>query len=192
MKVILQSSIRGLSGAIEDWVYQYRDGKTYVGPRPRRTKEPSQAELDHRARFKEATVHAKSAMDDPALRALYETIAEEQDIPVFAVAVRDYMVGPSIMPLDLTQYKGQVGDVITIRANDDIGLADLEVSIVANDGSPIERGKAVENGLRSGKWTYTATAPVALGADIFIEVTGVDHAGTRTKHTESPRVGEDS
>ncbi len=53
------------------------------------------------------------------------------------------------------------------------------------DGTPIESGRAVETGVRSGEWTYTATAHVALGSDIFIEVNGVDHAGHETKLTEN-------
>ena len=55
----------------------------------------------------------------------------------------------------------------------------------------IETGRAVEDGIRSGTWIYRATAAVPLGADIFIELVGYDHAGQRTQHTESPRVGED-
>jgi len=43
--------------------------------------------------------------------------------------------------------------------------------------------------VRSGKWIYTATAQVALGTDVFIEVEGVDHAGNETKITENPTVG---
>jgi hypothetical protein len=94
-------------------------------------------------------------------------------------------------PMDLSNYKGRVGDKILIQAVDDIGLVDVDVTISANDGSQIERGKAVENGVRTGHWIYTATAPVALGSDIFIELVGFDHAGTKAEYAESPRVGED-
>jgi len=103
----------------------------------------------------------------------------------------DLLVAPDIKPLNLSKYKGQVGDIITIRATDDIGLADLDVALIANDGTTIEQGKAIEQGARTGTWIYTATQPVPLGSDIFIEVLGVDHAGTETKITESPRVGVD-
>jgi hypothetical protein len=192
MKVILQSGLRGLSGGMQDWVYQYRDGKTYLGPKPRRTREPSQAELNQRERFKEAALYAKSALADPATREFYETVAAERGTPVFALAVGDFLNQPSIKPLDLSNYKGQVGDPILIRAVDDIGLADVEVELTASNGTQIEKGKAVENGVRTGRWTYTATAPVALGSDIFIKVVGVDHAGTETQITENPTVGMDA
>jgi hypothetical protein len=70
-------------------------------------------------------------------------------------------------------------------------LADLNVEIVAQDGTHIESGKAVEQGVRSGKWIYTATAQVNIGTDVFIEAKGVDHAGNETQITENPIVGAD-
>jgi ABC-type sugar transport system substrate-binding protein len=88
-------------------------------------------------------------------------------------------------------YKGQIGDVMEIRATDDLGLAELNVKIVAQDGTPIESGQAVEEGVSSGKWIYTTTAQVALGSDVFIEVKGCDHAGNKAQITENPTVEMD-
>ena len=99
------------------------------------------------------------------------------------------MKKPTIQPLDLSTYKGCSGDVLEIRADDDLGLAELNVKIVAQNGTPIESGQAVEKGERSGKWLYTATKQVALGTDIFVEVKGVDHAGNEAQITENLTVG---
>jgi len=121
----------------------------------------------------------------------YEPIAKERDTSVYWLAIKDLRCAPSFKPLDLSEYEGKVGDKITIRAVDVIGLAHVDVHILAQDGTPIESGKAVETGVRSGKWIYTATAHVALGSDIFIEVNGVDHAGNETKLAENRTVGED-
>jgi len=80
-------------------------------------------------------------------------------------------------------------DKITIRAVNVIGLANVDVSIVAQDGTPIESGKAIEACVRSGKWTYIATKQVAPGTDIVIEVEGIVHAGNKAQPTENPRIG---
>ena len=48
---------------------------------------------------------------------------------------------------------------------------------------------AVENGVRTGIWTYTATQAIPEGTDVFIEVVGWDHTGHRVKMTENPTVG---
>src|SRR5215212_4163015 len=192
MKVILQNGLRGLSGSMEDWIYQYRNGKTYLGPKHLSTKDPTQAMIAHREHFKEASVYGKRAMANPALCEFYKPIAEERGITIYTLAVADFLNEPEIKPLDLSDYKGQVGDKIVIRATDDLGLADINVTLTKTDGTAIEQGKPVEDGVHTGYWIYTATKPVALGSDIFVEVVGVDHAGTEAKITENPTVGMDA
>jgi len=191
MKVILQSGLRGLSGGMEDWVYQYRDGKTYLGPKPRRTKEPSPAEISQRERFKQAALHAKALMANAETRGYYEALGAERGVSPFALAVGDTLNRPYFKYIDLSSYKGKAGDPISIRAIDDLGLTEVEVELCAVDGTHIEKGKAVESGERSGEWTYTATRQVALGADIFITVIGFDHAGTKAQISGNPIVGAD-
>ena len=78
-----------------------------------------------------------------------------------------------------------------VIAKDDIGLANVEFILTAMDGTRIEQGPAVEDGIRSGKWIYTATVAVPLGADIFVEARGVDHAGNKTVVSANPIVGTD-
>ena len=192
MKVILQNGLRGLSGSMEDWIYQYRNGKTYLGPKHLSTKDPTQAMIAHREHFKEASVYGKRAMANPALCEFYKPIAEARGITIYTLAVADFLNEPELKPLDLSGYQGRVGDTITIRGEDDLGFADVEVTITAIDGTRIEQGKAVEEGVHTDYWIYTATKPVALGSDIFVEVVGVDHAGTKAKITENPIVGSDN
>ena len=42
-----------------------------------------------------------------------------------------------------TGRQGRIHDIIRIEAEDDLGRADLNVSLVAQDGTSIESGKAV-------------------------------------------------
>ncbi|HEX9385126.1 MAG TPA: hypothetical protein VF918_02315 [Anaerolineales bacterium] len=125
------------------------------------------------------------------MRAFYEPIAQERDISIYALAVGDYMKAPSIKPLDLSKYKGRIGDPIYITTKDDVDVVDVNVELTRTDGTNIERGKAVETGVRSGKWVYIATVPVALGSDIFIEAEGFDRPGSRTVSSANPIVGTD-
>ena len=188
-EVDLNETVNGYRGSIGRLVFKRYKGRTIVGRKPRVDKPPTAAQIAHRERFKEAAAFGKSVAADPALLEFYTPIALERNISVHALAMGDFMKLPSIKPLRLSKYKGQIGDVIEIRAVDDIGLADLNVEICAQDGTLIERGKAVEIGEGSGKWIYTATAQVALGSGIFVEVEGVDHAGNEVKRTENPTVG---
>ena len=188
-EVELNPTVDGYRGSIGRLVFKRYKGRTIVGKKPVRTKEAGMEQLARQERFKEAVAYAKSVLANPALREFYKPIAFQRDISIYACALGDFLKLPHIKPLNLDNYQGRISDTIAIRATDDIGLAELEVKISAQDGRLIERGNAVENGTGSGKWTYTATAQVALGSDIFIEVEGVDHAGNVVKITENPTVG---
>ena len=188
MKVILQPSLRGLSGKMGDWVYRYSKGrkKTYIGERPVHSGEQTEGQLAQRERFTDGSGYATAAMADPALKEFYAAAAEELGITPQNAAMADFLSVPSIKPLDLSNYKGQVGDPIVIRVNAKFGLASLAVAIDQQDGTDIENGPAVE--IANNKWIYTATQPVAMGTDVFIEVAGIDHAGKEVKMTENPVV----
>jgi len=187
--VELNETINGYRGSIGKLVFKKYKGRTIVGRKVKSSKPPTEGQLAQRADFKEASAFARTVKANPALLAFYGPIATQREVTVRVVAMGDYLKKPTIKPLNLDNYKGRIGDVIEIRATDDLGLAELSVKIVAQDGTPIESGPAIEEGERSGKWLYTATASVALGADIFIEVKGCDHAGNKAQLTESPTVG---
>lgn len=188
-KVRFHGPIAGFSGAMGEMVFADTEKKNRTVAYMKKRRPATQAQLDHRAHFAVCARRAEAALTDPATYAFYAAIAKEKDSTPQIVALTDFLVLPSFKPLDLSRYQGQVGDKITIRAEDDLGLAEVNVSIVAQDGTPIEQGRAMEDGILSGYWTYVATQPVALGADIFIEVTGVDHAGNEAQITENPTVG---
>jgi len=190
-EVNLNETIDGYRGAIGNLVFKKYKGRIIVCRKPRFTKPPSPLQIAERAHFKEAVAYAQSVKADPVARAFYEPIAKERDTCVYWLAIKDFRCAPSILPLDLSNYEGQVGDKITIRAVDVIGLANVEVNMLTQDGTLIEQGPAIEDGVRSGKWIYSASRQVARGTHIFIEVVGVDHAGNKAQHTESPRIWMD-
>lgn len=189
-EVNLNETVNGYRGSIGRLVFKRYKGRTIVGRKPVNTKPPTEKQIAHQQRFKEAAAFGKSAVANAALRAFYEPIAKDRDISIYSLAMGDFLNRPHFQYVDLFEYKGRVGDPIVIKALDDLGLASVDVALVTQLGEPIESGKAVEDGVRSGTWIYTATVPVALGSSIFIEVKGVDHAGTKIKISENPVVGE--
>ena len=190
-KVRFHGPVAGFSGAMGEMVFADNEKKNRTVAYMKTHYDPTEAQRNHRARFAECARRAEAALTDPATHAFYQAIAMERDSTAQVVALTDFLVLPNFMPLSLSNYRGQVGDTITIRATDDIGLAGVDVKISAQDGTLIEQGKATEDGVRTGKWIYTATQSVALGTDIFIEVKGVDHAGNEVQLTENPTVGAD-
>jgi len=184
-EVKLNETIDGYRGAIGKLVFKKYKGRIIVCRKPTFTKPPSPLQIEGRAHFKQAVAYARAVKADPVARAFYEPIARERDTCVYWLAIKDFLCAPSLLPLDLSEYRGKVGDKITFRAVDVIGISKVEVNILAQDWTPIEGGGAFEDGVRSGTWIYTATRQVAFGTEIFIEVLGVDHAGNQAQLSES-------
>src|SRR5215210_5660747 len=117
-KVRFHGPIAGFSGAMGEMVFadQAKKGRTLAYMK--KHYDPSQAQIDHWARFKECARRAKAALTNPVDLEFYETIAQERDSNPYAVAFTDFFVVPQIKPLDLSEYKGQVGNPILIRAID--------------------------------------------------------------------------
>lgn len=176
MKAIPNPFLDGLSGQMNNIVFRMVRGKVVIARRPTlSSEEPSANQLEQRERFAEAASWGKSVMADSDLRAMYEEKAEEKGVPVFSLTIADFFNTPTIRKVDVFGYNGNVGDTITVRASDDVGVAKVHVSISALDGSPIENGEAVETGDDSGTWIYTATVQGQPTAKI--QVVAVDHPG---------------
>lgn len=183
----LISEVRGSVGGV---VVRKKGGKFTLSDKPDMSEVvPSQAQAIVRNAFTRAVAYGKTVMGDPEKLAFYEGLAAQKEMPAFSLCVGDYLNAPTMDSLDLSHYRGQVGDQILITTHDDIGVVDVNVELTRTDGSNIERGKAVEVGAGSGYWVYTATAPVALGTDIFIEAEAFDRPGSRIVCSANPTVG---
>ena len=190
-KVRFKGPIAGFSGEMDGMVFADTKKKNRTTAYVKKNYPPSEAQLDVQARVAKAARRVKTKLEDPTVRAFYESIAQERNSLPHLVAIKDWMVQPTFKPLDLSEYKGNVGDKISVVAKDDIGLASVIFTLTAVDGTRLEQGPAIEDGVRTGDWVYTATVPVPLGADIFVEANGVDHAGNKTVVSANPIVGED-
>ena len=188
-KVRFKGPIAGFSGEMDGIVFADRKKKNRTTAYVKKNNPPSEAQLAVQARVAKAARRAKKMLEDPALREFYEMIAREKDSLAHLVAVKDWMVQPMFLPLDLSEYRGKVCEKISVVAKDDIGLASVIFTLTAVDGTRLEQGPAIEDGVRTGDWIYTATVPVPLGTDIFVEARGVDHAGNETVVSANPIVG---
>ena len=187
-KVRFHGPIAGISGAMGEMVFADHKKKGRTVAYMKSSLPRSEAQIAQAKRLAAGPLYAKMAMANPAKRELYETIAKERDMPAFILAVMDYFSVPSFEPLELSQYNGQVGDLIYIQAVDDIGLASVDVELIGIDET-IEKGEAIETVVRSGLWAYTAQTSVPAGAMITIKALGLDYTGKRIQIIESPVVG---
>ena len=189
-KIKFNGFVDEIRGGVGGLVVRKSRGKFTLSNKPDMSMlEPSQAQADQRQAFGRAVGYGKMVMEDPALLAFYEGLAEQKDKPAFSLAVGDFLTPPTMDDLDLSQYKGRAGDRILINTYDDTGVVTVNVELTGTDGTLIERGQAVEMGLGTGYWVYTATVPVPAGTDIFIEAEAFDRPGNQTVVSANPTVG---
>jgi len=179
MKVKLNPMFEQVSGQLGELVFREIRGETVASRKPTMSGEPTVEQVAHRERFKQAAAYGKSALANPTVRELYEDAAKDKNIPIFALTVADFFNAPTIDNVDVSTYTGQVGNLITISARDDFGVATVHVSITDNDnsGNMIESGNAVETAAGSGLWVYTATATVPAGTELTVNVVATDRPG---------------
>lgn len=145
----------GLSGKVGDLlVFSQRNGKTIVSKVPTKKIELSEKQKKQVSKFQEAVIYAKTALKDPITKEMYELEAKkEQGVSGYNVAVADLMNAPKIEEINLSNYTGKKGEIIKIKATDDFKVEAVSVAIYNGDGSLVEEGNAVEEGLY---WVYTA------------------------------------
>ncbi|MBM3463192.1 MAG: hypothetical protein FJX76_13905 [Armatimonadetes bacterium] len=110
----------------------------------------------------------------------YEKVADERQFTAVRVATADFLYAPQIDDLDVSAYHGQIGDVIKVRAHDDVLVKDVRVLIVDKNHQLIEKGFAAQVG---DHWEYVATVQspvqpvrIAVSATDLPGHTGLSHA----------------
>jgi hypothetical protein len=156
--------IQGLSGSLGEQlvIKQDKTGRTIVGVSP--TFDPnrifSAAQLGIQERFREAVVYAKDARNEN----VYIDKAKNTIQSPYNVAIADWFNAPTIHELDVSAWTGQIGQIIRIRAVDDVQVTQVNVVITDDANLVLEQGAAVQ--VDGSWWTYTTTTN-GLGAKIM-------------------------
>ena len=78
------------------------------------------------------------------------------------------MSKPIIKSVNLSDYHGQVGERIQIRAEQYIGLASVNVELFGMEGTLLENGRSFEAATRTGLWVYMGQTNIPAGTEITI------------------------
>ena len=165
---------RGLSGAMGDQIV-FRAGKggqTIVSAKSAFTERVFNAsQLAQQEAFKQAIAYAKSARDEIP----YITKAQGTTMSAFNAAVVDWFNEPEVLEIDASDWTGEIGQTIRIKAQDDTHVAKVHVLIDTAQGTVFEQGDAVQaDGLW---WEYTTTTLVAQTPAPRVAATAEDLPG---------------
>ena len=172
----------GLSGKIGDLlVFRQLKGKTVVSKIPVTSEKPTEKQAAQRQRFQQAVLYAKTAVETDER---YRTVAKKKGVMPINVAVADFFNAPDIAQIDLSDYKGHAGDLISIHVTDDFAVKSVQVEIINTSGTVIEKGDALQG--PGTLWNYTVTNSVGNIKECKIVVTASDFPGNITEGEANP------
>jgi hypothetical protein len=175
----------GLSGTVGGMlVFRQTATGTVVQSLPRVSGNWTEAQQEHRRKFQRAVLYGKASLSDPARQQEYAAAAHPKNRTPFNVAVADFLHAPEIEVIDVSDYRGQPGDVIRIEATDDFAVKEVKVVITNPDGSIVEEGFA-QPGISGFEWIYTATEDNPTPAGDRIEVYASDMPGNISRAEET-------
>ena len=162
-------------GKVGDLVFKRLNGRLIAGLRPReRRQAPTPAQEQQQLEFAKAISYAKAMLADPGTRSVYTSAGVVKRQGAFPTAVGDYLKPPTVQDIDVSGYRGRAGDLIVVRAVDDVEVVGVTVTLRDGLGAVIEQGAAT---YVYNQWLYTAATTLAAGAAVSIEVTARDRPG---------------
>lgn len=165
-----------LRGRIGDVVIRHhRDGRVSAARRPNPSAVPrTHAQRKRENLFGEAVAWASEMLKEPGVRAHYQEVAKRKRKRIYDLLKSDFMRPPRVEGVDVGGYSGAPGDVIKIKARDNVKVKGVSVRLLLEDGEVLEEGEAVE---RFRRWRYTARRPAPEGTTVRIVATAVDFPG---------------
>ena len=172
--------IRGLSGNLGNQFIIKTDkgGRTIVSAKPYfpANREFSPAQLAHQQAFREAVAYANKAKGEE----IYKIKANGGPKSAYNVALGDYFNPPQILEIDLSGWVNGDGGTIRVRAQDDVKVQQVKVTIADESGTLLEEGEASEAG---ALWWEYSTAQAAVD-NLRVTVAAKDLPGHVTKRSE--------
>jgi hypothetical protein len=147
-----------LSGTLGDQliIKKGRGGRTIICKKPtfREDREFSPAQLARQQAFREAAAYARTQKLNP----VYIEKAEGTAKCSYNVAIADWLHPPEILEIDLSGWSNGDGGIIRVRAQDDVRVEGVVVTITDENGALLEEGEAGETG---ALWWEYSTAQAA-------------------------------
>ncbi len=186
MAIIKENDLtEGMSGKFgKKIVFRVVRGVTIATRRPTTKHALSEKQIAHRERFRRANDYAKSKMQDPAAKAVYQQIAGDKPFSsAFSEAVSDYLVPPKVLDVGVNEFTGAFRSIISVVVSNNLKTIRIKITIKGVD-STIESGYAEH---RPGvvEWTYVTAQPLPALSGIKLIVTAIDRPGNETTFEKS-------
>ena len=134
---------------------------------------PTETGESDRDTLREATTYANFARQEEA----YIRKAKETGTTAYAIAITDWFGVPKVLEIDVDNWTGQAGQMIRVKARDNVMVAGVTIVIRDLNDNVLEAGEAVLSKAGSAWWNYTTRSRVRMNPFPIVEVTAQDLAG---------------
>lgn len=154
---------RSLRGAIGDLVFRQYNGKTVVSARPvYKNESNTEARRQLRGRFKEASMYASNAMDDPKKKAYYQQKARQLKLPnAYTAAITDYLRKAKVTAMTRSGFSPKKGETIIMQIlKSAFKISQIKVILCSQHGEVLhEQTLTRESDKRIFEFTFTDDVP---------------------------------
>jgi hypothetical protein len=175
--------VRGLTGTVGDQfvIRRTRSGKTIIANIPTfdEDREFTETQKTHHKAFREATTYARTAK----VNAVYVNKAKGTGLTAYNLAVADWFGKPEVLEIDLSEWTGEAGQTIYVKAQDDTLVARVSLEIDNGNGTTYEDGIAMQSGDNGLWWQYTTKSAVSMASAPRIVATARDLPGNTAELT---------
>ena len=136
----------------------------------------SEKQLAQNSKFGKAVKYAQFVVDNPELKAFYTRKKGDSRMSAYNAAISDYSLSSKIERIDVGDYQGMPGNMITVEAWDKWKVENVGIVIYNEAGEILEAGAAVPRD-NSGalEWDYMATVQNVdyKTSRILVKVSGI-------------------
>ena len=151
---------RGLAGIVDEFDVRTRSGKMITTHKDL---------LDDAREYMEALSRKQSSVLEATTYANFAWMQDEYierelntGIPAYNMAVADWFVAPRVLEINVDHWTGKIGQVIRVKARDNVMVAKVWVVIRDEQGKVLEVGEAQQAAPGSAWWRYTTRTTVSM------------------------------
>ena len=135
----------------------------------------------HQAAVRDSALYACFAENQEE----YIRKAQETGTTAYTLAIADWYVAPRVIEINVDGWTGKAGEIIRVKARDNVMVAQVRLVIRDSQGQILEMGEAVQSKAGSVWWNYTTRAPVPLVPFPSVQAIAFDLPGNRDSFTIS-------
>ena len=108
---------------------------------------------------------------------MYIDKAQSTGTTAYTIALADWFCMPDVLEINVDNWTGEPGEIIRVKAKDNVLVARVSVVIRDAQENVLEEGEAVRSEKGSAWWNYTTRSRINITPFPIVEATAQDLPG---------------